>query len=113
MFYSRAHVRALEAQISRLEAQLADEKAERRSLLDTLLQKHNFAPIQPQPPVKVPDNVQVIHPFGSAATPEMVDALKDSWVSEESQYLMAEHGMADGQAREMAERRWVSEHRAI
>jgi hypothetical protein len=113
VFYTRAHVRALEAQISRLEQLLAEEKVERRSLLDRLLSKHNVEPVQPKPQPAIPDNMQVIHPFGSAATPEMIDALKESWVNEEAQYLSAEHGMTETQAKEMAERRWLSEHRVI
>ena len=112
MFYTRAHVRSLEAQIERLERQLAEAHAERKDLLDRLLERRNVERIQPKPQPVIPESVQVIHPFGSAATPDMVEAAKESWVGEEAAYLQAEHGMSEMQAREMAEQRWLSEHKA-
>jgi hypothetical protein len=112
VFYTKAHVLALEAQIERLEQLLADEKSERRQLQDRLLEKRNIEPIQPKLQPSIPDTVQVISPFGGGTTPELVGALKDSWVGEEAAYLQAEHGMAEMQAKEMAEQRWIDQHKA-
>lgn len=112
MFYTKAHVFALEAQIKRLEQLLADEKSERKQLLDRLLEKRNVEPIQPKPQPTIPETVQVISPFGGGTTPELVEALKESWMGEEMAYHQAEHGLSETQAREAAERGWLNQHRA-
>lgn len=113
MFHTKTLIRALESQISRLEQLLEKERTERQQLLDRLLEKRNIEPVQPKPERSSPNPIQIISPFGNAATPEMVDALKESWVQEESFYLQAEHGLPELRAREMAEQRWVSEHSVI
>ena len=123
MFYTRAHIQALEAQISRLEQShvseisrleqlLAEERNERRELLNRLLEKRNIEPIAAKPEPKLPDTVQSVTPFGNGGTPEVVGLMKESWLGEEAAYLMEEHGMTEEQAKSAAERNWVAENRA-
>lgn len=111
MLTTRAHAADLRAQIERLAKQLEEERAERARLLDRLLERHNYAPLAEQPRAAVGPPVRIISPFGGGATPEMTEAMRESWVMEEAAYLEAEQGFAPAQAREMAEQRWLSEHR--
>ena len=113
MFHAKALIATLQAQISRLEQLLEKERNERQQLLDRLLAKNNVEPVQPKPEARAKNPIQIVSPFGNAATPEMVEALKDSWVQEETFYLIAEHGLPEAQAKEMAEARWISEHKVI
>jgi len=112
LFYTKAHVLALKAEIAWLRQQLADATDERRQLQDRLLAKQNIEPLAKKPQPKLPDTVQIISPFGNAATPEVVDAMKESWICEEASYLQGEHGLTDQQAREQAEKHWIAEHKA-
>lgn len=112
MFTTRAHADDLRAQIDRLAQQLEAERAERAKLLDRLLERHNYAPLAEPAKTVVGPPVQIISPFGGGATPEMIESSRASWVNEEAAYLEVEHGMTPVQAREMAEQRWLSEHRA-
>lgn len=134
MLYTRAHVRSLEAQIARLEqtyleqlqrlaetysAQIAElkqslaaERKERKQLLDRLLAKANIEPVADKPPPKV-EAVPIISPFGSSATPEMFEAYKESWISEEAVYLQAEQGMSEQQAQATAEKKFIAQHRPV
>jgi len=107
MFATISHVNDLRAEIARLERMLEQERAEKRELLDRLLQKNNIAPtsaasVQPVAPV-----MEVISPFGSAATPEMVDSLRESWIAEEAAYLQFEQNMPTDQAQAIAEQHWA------
>lgn len=113
MFYTRSHVRALEAQIDYLKAELEKSHLQANALLDRLLQRHNIEPVRPSPQPVTPEPTQLISPFGQVNTPEMAEAFRESWTNEEAAYLMAEEGYADGQAREMAERRFISQHKAL
>jgi hypothetical protein len=110
MFTTKAHADDLRAQIVRLEKQLEEERAERSRLLDRLLERHNFAPLAEPPKVSAAPPMQIISPFGGGATPEMIDAMKQSFVDEEIAYLQAEHAMTPEQAREKAEREWLTRH---
>lgn len=110
MFATNAHVNDLRAQIERLAKQLEEERAERARLLDRLLERHNYAPLAELPKAPPISPVQVISPFGGGATPEMIDATKQSFVDEEIAYLQAEHSMTLEQAQATAEREWLVRH---
>ena len=130
MFYSKAHVLALEAQIESLKAELKESRLaqetqieylkgelnasrlQEKALLDRLLAKNNLEPVQ-QPPAslpKIPENV--IHPYGQV-TPEMAELSKESFIGEEMAYLMGEHGMTEEQAREGAEKEFNRRYKAL
>lgn len=113
MFGYSALIDTLRATIARLEDQLEQERSERRHLLDCLLRKHNAEPLAETPAAQgigTSSPMVVISPFGGGATPEVTDALKESWIAEEAQYLMLEQGMAEDQARLTATRRFATEH---
>lgn len=109
---TRSHVQALEAEIAWLKEQLADLTVERRQLQDRLLARANVEPITQKPQPKLPETVQIVTPFGNGATPEIVDAMKESWMGEEAAYLMSEHGLTEEQAKVEAERGWLAQHKA-
>lgn len=110
MLTTKAHADDLRAQIERLARELEAERAERARLLDRLLERHNYAPLAELPKAPPVSPVQVISPFGGGATPEMIDAMRQSFVDEEIAYLQAEHSMTPEQAQATAEREWLARH---
>lgn len=107
MFTTTAHVKSLQAEIARLERLLQEERAENGKLLDLLLQRHNMTPVHAEPtPVPAAPPVQIISPFGGAATPETLSAIEESWLREETEFLTQEHGLSPEQARQQAAHNW-------
>lgn len=121
MIYLRPHVQALEQQIAYLKERL--EKAERDireaaeaararedALLDRLLVKNNVAPVTeslvsaPMPEILTPYNA-----LGSEAQ----EAYKESWMREETDYIMRELQIDEGSARAYAEQEYVAKHQVI
>lgn len=111
MFGSSAHIADLKAQIASLERLLEVERSEKRHLLDCLLQKHNAAPVTPEPLKAPAPPIQIISPFGGGATPEMNVLLTQSAIDEEVAYLMAEQNYSAEQARAAAEERFLRDNR--
>jgi hypothetical protein len=111
LIYSRSHVQALEGQIAYLKEQLGEAKKENRDLLDRLLAKHNVQPItEPaQPSTRPPD---ILAPFG-VNDAEIQDAFKESWIREETQYIVNSLGCDEGTARTYAEQEYVARHQII
>lgn len=108
MFYTKSHVRALEAQIADLQAKLAEARQERLSLLDRLLAKNNLKPIQE---VKKQAVVEMVTPWG-AAVGEIEDGLRASFIAEEKAYLMAQ-GHTEERAEALAEQEYRSRHEVV
>lgn len=106
MFSSSAHIADLKAQIAQLERLLEAERAENRHLLDCLLQKQNAAPMAQQPLKEPIPPVQFVHPYGGAATPEMIEAATQVAIDEEIAYLMAEENFSEDHARARAEQKF-------
>jgi hypothetical protein len=92
------------------------EKAnlEKLDLLNRLLARHNVSAVgvpavasaDPAPPI------QILSPFGSVPA-EMHDPLKDSWIAEETEYIIQTRGLPPDIARAEAERAFVSTHQVI
>lgn len=113
MFYSRGHARALQAQIDDLKARLAEADTERRELLNRLLEKHNISPLvqSESGPVSQP-KIEVLSPWG-AIPAEAEDAIRESWLKEETQYLMGTTGIDEDRARQAAEQAYIAQHQRI
>lgn len=110
MFYFRAYVGSLERQIDDLKERLRQSEAERTELLSRLLEKHNYQPLAQsaasemttsQPPI------QVISPFNSIPF-DAQDAIKESILKEETEYIMSEQGIDETRARALAEDRFTA-----
>lgn len=100
----QAHIDALQAQVIALEA-------ERAALLDRLLEKRNIAPIAaPEKPASVP-GVQIIAPYG--VPKEAEDAIRASWIAEETEYLQVSAGYEYERARNIAEQNWLSQNKGV
>ena len=109
-----ATIRAMQAHINALTAELTAVKAERAALLDRLLEKRNIAPItEPETPKKAVSeaSVQVIAPYGVSS--EMQDAVKASWIAEETEYLQVSAGYDYERARNVAEQAWITQNKGV
>ncbi len=111
MFYTKAHVLALQDQIRDLQERL--DKAAFRSdqLLDRLLARNNVEPVlgdirSPQP------TVEVLSPFGAIPL-EAHDAIRQSWIEEEAEYIAGNEGLNAERATQEAERRYTRQHQKI
>lgn len=111
MIYFRAHVRALEDQIAYLKERLAEAEKESRKLLDRLLAKNNVEPLS-QPEKAVAPPPEILTPFG-VADAEIQDALKESALREETQYIMGKLGCDESTARGYAEQWYLDQHQVI
>lgn len=111
MIYFRSHVQALELQIAYLKERLVEVEQEKRRLLDRVLEKNNVAPISEpaQSTVSAPD---VLAPFGIAVA-DVQDALRESWLREETEYIMGKLGCDEGTARSYAEQEYLTQHQVI
>lgn len=114
MFFSRSYVNALQRQIDDLKQRLSESDIERKYLLDRLLEKNNYQPIRqsaaestPQPP-----SLQIISPYNSIPL-EAQDAIRESWIREEADYLVNQAGLDEARARIEAEARWRQENTPI
>ena len=115
MIYFRPHVRALERQIDDLTKRLSEADAERRELLDRLLEKNNYQPIRQSAAESTPQEkpvVQLISPF-NAIPPEAQDAIKESWLREETEYVMATQGLDLDRAFAVAQSNWEMQNRPL
>lgn len=110
MFYSKAHVEALNAQIEYLKAQLAEAKQECKDLLDRVLLKANVTPVS-EPLASSREPIQVIAPMG-VIPGEMEDLVKQSWLRTEAEHWMNE-GYDEFRAKQMAEQEYLKQHRVI
>lgn len=111
MIYFSATIRAMQAHIDALTARNAALEAERSALLDRLLEKRNIAPIvEPERPKSAPA-VQVIAPYGMPK--EAHDALRESWLAEETEYLQVSAGYDYERARSVAESNWLQQNKAV
>jgi hypothetical protein len=104
MWATRAEA-ALQAQIIDLQKRLDRAQDENRALLDRLLQKNNVAPVSESPKSTQPV-IEVISPSG-AVPPEMQDAVRDSWVQEEADYVAMTQGLDADRARQEAMKRFT------
>lgn len=104
MWRTRAEA-ALEAQIADLQKRLDRAQDENRALLDRLLQRHNVAPMSEPPKASAPV-IEVISPSGTVP-PEMQDAVRESWVQEEAEYVATMQGLDAARARQEAVRRFT------
>lgn len=109
MFYTRAHVEALNAQIEFLKGELAKSQQENKDLLDRLLLKHSVTPISE--PIQSKDPIQVLTPFG-VLPGEMEDLVKDSWIRDEMEHWINE-GYDEIRARQIANDEYLRQHRVI
>lgn len=143
MIYFRGHIRALESQIAYLKERIAKLEQENRDLLDAraiaagseaqahietlksdigeariranglfdrVLEKHNIAPVvEPPKSVAIPE---VITPFGLAVG-DAQEALKESVLREETEFIMGRDGLDEGTARMIAEQWYVGQYRPI
>lgn len=115
MIYFRPHVRALERQIDDLQRRLSDAETERRELLDRLLERNNYQPIRQSAAESETQEmpvVQLISPFNSIPL-EAQDAIKESWLREETEYVMMAQGLDEPRARAVAESNWEAQNRPI
>lgn len=113
LFSLPSRIALLQAQIADLQKRLDRADKERKVLLDRLLAKNNIEPVSP-PEVRpeMPRPVEVLHPFG-VLPPEAVDAVRESWVREEMEYIEMNEGVTGERARALAEQRFSEQHRAI
>lgn len=134
MIYFRGHIQALEShiadlkerlaesekrnvaiqslvdQLSYLKGEIGEQKQSNRDLLDRLLAKNNLTPVSE--PIIKPPAAEILAPSG-AADAEIQDAYKESWIREETQYLMTELGCDSGTARGYAEQQYIAKHQVI
>ena len=143
MLYLRPHVRTLEAQITYLKERLEKAEQENRELrdarataagsqaqahidtlksdvddarlranglLDRVLEKNNIAPVVEQPKSAAPPDMMT--PFG-VNDAEVQAAYKESYLREETEYLMREMGCDEGTARTYAEQNYVTQFQVI
>lgn len=111
MIYFSPTVQALQAHIAELQARLAASEAERQSLLDRLLLKHNFSPIaEPEAtPASSKPALQVIAPPGVNPV-EIQDAVRDVWIREEADYLIGTLGYDELRAYNQAAQSYNDQH---
>lgn len=112
MFFTRAHVLSLEAQIADLKQRLDASERERSTLLDRLLAKNNIEPTSAQPLVRSDTTLRVLSP-STASTPDEQAAYETSWMDEEIRYQMMQHGYSEDRAREIARVNYVEFHKPI
>lgn len=111
MIYFSATIRAMQAHIETLQARNAALEAERTALLDRLLEKRNIAPItEPEKPALTPA-VQIIAPYG--VPKEAEDAIRASWIAEETEYLQVSAGYEYERARSIAEQNWLAQNKGV
>jgi hypothetical protein len=110
VFYTQAHVRALEAQIKWLQEQLARSQQEERNLLDRLLIRANVTPMS-EPLQSTKEPIQVMTPFG-VLPGEMEDLVKDSWIRDEMEHWMNQ-GYDEARARQVANDEYLRQHKVI
>lgn len=117
-----AHVQALESQIAYLKERLAAIEEEKRelaqaarvreeSLLDRLLAKNNVAPIA-EPPKSSTLPPDVLTPFGVTDS-ETAEAYKESWLREETGWIMSQLACDESTARDYAEQNYLANHQVI
>ena len=110
MVYFKSTINALQSQIDDLKKRLDDSEAERKSLHDRLLMKHNFSTIaEPTVPIVTKPALQYIAPPGVNPI-EIQDAMRDVWIQEESDYLRNELGYDEIRARNQAEQSYNQQH---
>lgn len=115
MFYSRAYVQLLQDTVSELRARNERLEAERVGILDRLLERKNIEPLRQsadEGASQMRPAIQIISPTG-AMLPEMEDAVKESWVAEETQYIIDQQGLDYDRARTEAERAWVQYNKVM
>ena len=102
---------AFKAHIADLQQRLQQSETEKLDLLNRLLERHNVSAVGvPAPPKAEP--IQVLSPFPSMP-PEMEDAVKDSWLNEETEYIIQTRGLSPDLARAEAERSFTAQHQTI
>ena len=111
MIYFSATIRAMQAHIETLHAQIIALEAERAALLDRLLEKRNIAPIAEHEKAERGPAVQVIAPFGVPREAE--EAIRASWLQEETEYLQVSAGYDYERARAVAEANWLRQNKAV
>lgn len=100
----------LQLQITDLKAHLGQEQAERRALLDRLLERHNVTPVnEPAKTVQVTEMVNPTPPI----PPELADAWRASWEAEEAGHIAAHEGLDPMRAADEARRRFHEQYTAI
>jgi hypothetical protein len=102
-FQSRAH-------IDTLKSGLDDARLRANGLLDRVLEKNNIGPVIEQP--KTTAQPDLLLPFG-VNTPEAQEAYKESWVREETEFIMNRDGCDEGTARAYAEKAYVDQFQVI
>lgn len=106
---------ALKLQLSDVQERLALADEERQSLLDRLLERNNYQPIRQSAAESETQErpvVQLISPFNSIPL-EAQDAIKESWLREETEYVMMAQGLDEPRARAVAESNWEAQNRPI
>lgn len=109
MIYFRPHVRALEAFIVDLQTRLAASEMERQRLLDRLLEKNRVEPLTEKAAPAQIKAVQYLAPPGVNPV-EVQDAIRDVWITEETDYLIGNQGFDPVRARAEAEARYNAQY---
>lgn len=112
MFYTRATVTALQGQIDDLKTRLDASETERARLLDRLLAKNNIEPVTVAAPPNPQPSLRVLSP-STASTPEERTAYELSWLEEETEWLMQQHGYDSERARSVAQMNYIQHHQLI
>lgn len=113
MLYGRATIQALQSQIDDLKARLEQSESERKALQDLLLIRHNYEPVSKAEvrPSSAPA-LQVIAPFGVQPA-DIAEPMREAWIENEAEWLEENTGLDEMRARSEAERRYLSQNRAI
>ena len=113
MLYLRSTVQALQSQIDDLRQRLDASEQERKDLLDRLLSRNNVEPLRQSEPARATaPPIQYIAPFGVQPA-EIEQPLRDSWIEEETAYVMQTTGMDWERSHAEAQRRYIGQHRTI
>lgn len=102
MIYFSPTVRALREQIEDLRGRLKESDAERRALLDRLLEKHRITPVAESSPASPAPALQFVAPPG-VQFPEVQNVVRDVWIREEVDYLKNRLGYDEARAYAQAE----------
>ncbi len=110
MFLSR--ISLLQDQVADLQRRLDKAEQEKLDLLNRLLERHNVTPVGAKPETPAQSPIQVLSPFPTVP-PEMEEPLKDSWINEETEFIIQTRGVSPELARLEAERVFFAQHKAL
>jgi hypothetical protein len=98
-----------QAHIETLKSDVDDARLRANGLLDRVLMKNNVDPVIEKPKPAAPE---ILGPFATS-DPEVQAVMKESWLKEETEYLMREMSCDEGTARAYAEQNYVSQFQVI